>query len=174
MNPAASWRTGLNREPRSAISAKFIQDRLPSEIRRILHLAGKLGRDLGLPVYAVGGFVRDLLLNKDNQDIDLVVEGNGMALAKALARELNGRVREHQKFLTSVVIYHDAKGAECRIDVATAALNITSIPPPCPRWNFLPSKWIFSGAILRSMPLPCAWTARLSASWWIFSADSEI
>lgn len=24
------------------------------------------------------------------------------------------------------------------------ALNITSIPPPCPRWNFLPSKWIFS------------------------------
>lgn len=54
---------------------KFIQDRLPSEIRRILHLAGKLGRDLGLPVYAVGGFVRDLLLNKDNQDIDLVVEG---------------------------------------------------------------------------------------------------
>lgn len=111
---------------------KFIQDRLPSEIRHILHLAGKLGKELGLPVYAVGGFVRDLLLNKHNQDIDLVVEGNGIALAKALAGELNGRVREHPKFLTSVVIYHDPKGEECRIDVATARLEYYEYPAALP------------------------------------------
>ncbi|WP_165174729.1 CBS domain-containing protein [Desulfovibrio sp. ZJ369] len=112
--------------------SKFIQDRLPSEIRQMLHLAGRLGKELALPVYAVGGFVRDLLLNKPNQDIDLVVEGNGMALARALARELNGRIREHPKFLTSVVIYHDARGEECRIDVATARLEYYEYPAALP------------------------------------------
>lgn len=111
---------------------KLIQDRLPPETRELLHLAGNLGRKLGLPVYAVGGFVRDLLLNRPNQDIDLVVEGNGIALAKALALELSGRVREHQKFLTSVVIFHDANGAESRIDVATARLEYYEYPAALP------------------------------------------
>ena len=111
---------------------KLIQDRLPAEIRNLLHLAGQLGSKLGLPVYAVGGFVRDLLLNRPNQDIDLVVEGNGIALAKALAEKLHGRVREHQKFLTSVVIFHDARGAESRIDVATARLEYYEYPAALP------------------------------------------
>ena len=111
---------------------KLIQDRLPLASRNMLHLAGRLGRELGLPVYAVGGFVRDLLLQRPNQDIDLVVEGNGIALARALAKELNGRVREHQKFLTSVVIYTDAAGAEARIDVATARLEYYEYPAALP------------------------------------------
>ncbi len=111
---------------------KLIQDRLPLASRNMLHLAGRLGRELGLPVYAVGGFVRDLLLQRPNQDIDLVVEGNGIALARALAKELNGRVREHQKFLTSVVIYIDAAGAEARIDVATARLEYYEYPAALP------------------------------------------
>uniref|UniRef100_B8J011 Polynucleotide adenylyltransferase region n=1 Tax=Desulfovibrio desulfuricans (strain ATCC 27774 / DSM 6949 / MB) TaxID=525146 RepID=B8J011_DESDA len=111
---------------------KLIQDRLPASAKNLLHLAGRLGRDLGLPVYAVGGFVRDLLLNRANQDIDLVVEGNGIALAKALAAELGGRVREHQEFLTSVVIFKDAEGRESRIDVATARLEYYEYPAALP------------------------------------------
>lgn len=111
---------------------KLIQDRLPASAKNLLHLAGRLGRDLGLPVYAVGGFVRDLLLNRANQDIDLVVEGNGIALAKALAAELGGRVREHQEFLTSVVIFKDAAGRESRIDVATARLEYYEYPAALP------------------------------------------
>ncbi len=61
-----------------------------------------------------------------------MVEGNGIALAKALAAELNGRVREHQKFLTSVVIFHDSKGIESRIDVATARLEYYEYPAALP------------------------------------------
>ena len=76
--------------------------------------------------------MRDLLLQRPNQDIDLVVEGNGIALARALAKELNGRVREHQKFLTSVVIFTDAKGQEARIDVATARLEYYEYPAALP------------------------------------------
>lgn len=111
---------------------KFIRDRLPREIREILELAGRTGARLGLPVYAVGGFVRDLLLDVPNHDIDLVAEGNGIALARELARELGGRVREHGKFLTSVVVYHDREGVERRIDVATARLEYYEYPAALP------------------------------------------
>lgn len=112
--------------------AQLINTRLPAETRRILNLAGSLGKKLGLPVYAVGGFVRDLLLGHSNQDIDLVAEGNGIALARELAHELGGRIREHDKFLTSVVIYHDDAGEERHIDVATARLEYYEYPAALP------------------------------------------
>ncbi len=111
---------------------KMLEDRLPAQTFQLLRLAGKIGRKLGLPVYAVGGFVRDLLLNRPNQDIDLVVEGNGITLARALAEELGGRVREHEKFLTSVIIYHNDQGDECRIDVATTRLEYYEHPAALP------------------------------------------
>ncbi|MDR2573205.1 MAG: CBS domain-containing protein [Desulfovibrio sp.] len=112
--------------------SKHLRDRLPKETREILALTGAAGVALGLPVYAVGGFVRDILLDKCTQDIDIVVEGNGIALARELARQLNGRVREHQKFLTSVVIYHNSRGEEARIDVATARLEYYEYPAALP------------------------------------------
>lgn len=121
-----------NSESRMRNVAKLINDRLPAETRRILALAGELGRRLRLPVYAVGGFARDLLLGYPNHDIDLVAEGNGIALARELARELGGRVREHEKFLTSVVIYHDDSGVERHIDVATARLEYYEYPAALP------------------------------------------
>lgn len=112
--------------------AKLMRDRLPQETQAILKLAGELGKKMRLPVYAVGGFVRDILIGSSSQDIDLVAEGNGIALARELAKELGGRVREHQKFLTSVVIYHDAKGEERHIDVATARLEYYEYPAALP------------------------------------------
>lgn len=112
--------------------ANYINERLPEETKRLLRLAGGIGARMGLPVYAVGGFVRDLLLNRPNQDIDLVAEGNGIAVARALAKELGGRVREHEEFLTSVVIYHDPEGAERHIDVATARLEYYEYPAALP------------------------------------------
>lgn len=111
---------------------RMFSERLDKETVGLLRLAGKLGKSLGLPVYAVGGFVRDLMLNRPTKDIDLVAEGNGIALARALATELGGRVREHQEFLTSVVIYHDDNGNERHIDVATARLEYYEYPAALP------------------------------------------
>lgn len=119
-----------NSRPRNV--RKLMNGRLLPETRRILELAGNLGRKLKLPVYAVGGFVRDLLIGRSNQDIDLVVEGDGIGFARALAAELGGRVREHQKFLTSIVIYHDDEGSECHVDVATARLEYYEYPAALP------------------------------------------
>lgn len=112
--------------------ARIIRERLPAPTRDILLLAGELGTALNMPVYAVGGFVRDLVMQHPNQDIDIVAEGNGIALAQALADRLHGRVRTHPKFLTSVVIYPDAEGREQRLDVATARLEYYESPAALP------------------------------------------
>ena len=39
-------------------------------------------------VYIVGGVVRDLILDKDIQDLDLMVEGDGISFAKKLAEKI--------------------------------------------------------------------------------------
>jgi tRNA nucleotidyltransferase (CCA-adding enzyme) len=54
-----------------------------------------------LPVYIVGGFVRDLLLGRPSLDFDIVAEGDAIALARALARKHGGRVTAHKRFGTA-------------------------------------------------------------------------
>jgi tRNA nucleotidyltransferase (CCA-adding enzyme) len=55
-------------------------------------------------VYLVGGFVRDLLLEQPNVDIDVAVEGDGIEFGARLAAQLGGRIRAHRKFKTAVVL----------------------------------------------------------------------
>ena len=119
-----------NRKERNV--AKLMRDRLPKSCYSLLEKAGALGDRMHLPVYAVGGFVRDLLLERPNQDIDLVVEGNGIGYARELAQMLGGRVREHQEFLTSVVIFEEKPGEIRHIDVATARLEYYEYPAALP------------------------------------------
>ncbi len=46
-------------------------------------------------LYIVGGLVRDLLLDRPSQDLDLVVEGDAIALADALCEQYGGRITTH-------------------------------------------------------------------------------
>jgi len=48
----------------------------------------KVASSLRMDAFVVGGYVRDLFLNRDNKDIDIVTTGSGIELAKALADEL--------------------------------------------------------------------------------------
>jgi len=54
-----------------------------------------------MAMYIVGGFVRDLLLEYPSQDFDIVVEGDAIALGKALGKKYGGRVTSHKRFGTS-------------------------------------------------------------------------
>ncbi len=111
----------------------LLRERLPARIFALLRSAGELGSRMDMAVYAVGGFVRDLLLRQNNLDLDLVVEGDGIAFAKALAAELNGRVRAHKKFKTAVMIYRPkGESEEQHIDVATARLEYYEHPAALP------------------------------------------
>lgn len=106
----------------------MVKSRLPENVFSLLEHAGKLADDMGLRLYAVGGFVRDILLNRPNLDIDVVIEGDGIAFAQSLGRELGGRVRMHKKFQTAVVILPDGQ----KVDVATARLEYYQYPAALP------------------------------------------
>jgi tRNA nucleotidyltransferase (CCA-adding enzyme) len=79
-------------------------------------------------VYLVGGTVRDLLLGEPGFDVDLAVEGDGQAFARALAAELGGRLKPHDAFGTAVVEYGDGE----RVDVVTARRESYSAPAALP------------------------------------------
>ena len=79
-------------------------------------------------VYLVGGTVRDILLGEQSFDVDIAVEGDAIALARRIARELGGRTREHEKFGTAVVVYGDGQ----RVDVVTARTEFYDAPAALP------------------------------------------
>ncbi len=58
---------------------------LPVPQRHVLKQICRLADERDLPVYLVGGVVRDLLQKRGNWDLDLTVEGNGIALARLVA-----------------------------------------------------------------------------------------
>ena len=65
-----------------------------------------------IPAYVIGGFVRDLLLNRDNkQDIDIMVLGSGIDFAHEVASRLDGDipVKFFKNFGTAMFKYHDWK-----------------------------------------------------------------
>jgi tRNA nucleotidyltransferase (CCA-adding enzyme) len=97
--------------PRPAASATWLHARLErlqgseGEARLwLLRTAGKLGEAQGQGVFAVGGFVRDLLLVRASShvpDLDLVVEGDGIAFGRRLAEETGGHLVVHAAFGTA-------------------------------------------------------------------------
>ena len=57
---------------------------LPEE-RRVLEIVGQCARDMNVPAYVVGGYVRDRLLGRPTKDVDIVCVGDGIQLAEAVA-----------------------------------------------------------------------------------------
>ncbi|MFL3013597.1 MAG: CCA tRNA nucleotidyltransferase [Candidatus Neomarinimicrobiota bacterium] len=70
--------------------------------------AGAIGINKGLRVYIVGGVVRDLLLGREIQDLDLMVEGDGISFAKDLANDIGVRkIVPFKKFGTALIPHRD-------------------------------------------------------------------
>lgn len=126
--PARIPETLLPEKNRERSVRSMLHERLPKDVFLLLRRAGELAEEMGYALYAVGGFVRDILLRRPNLDLDLVVEGDAIRFADALARELGGRIRSHHKFKTAVVIH----GSGQHIDVATARLEYYEYPAALP------------------------------------------
>lgn len=94
----------------------------------LLRTIGEVAQQHGMRAYAVGGFVRDLMLRIRNLDIDIVVEGDGIAFARHLAKELRGEVRIHKKFNTALIKLPNGQ----RVDIATARLEYYDYPAAMP------------------------------------------
>jgi tRNA nucleotidyltransferase (CCA-adding enzyme) len=67
----------------------------------IIKLISISAAESNLPIYLVGGLVRDILLKQPSQDLDFVVEGEAIQFAQLLAARYGGRVTSHRQFGTA-------------------------------------------------------------------------
>ena len=74
---------------------------LPPAIWRLVQVVSSVAAEMKMPIYFVGGLVRDLLLELPAVDVDMVVEGDAITLARELRRQYGGRVRSHERFGTA-------------------------------------------------------------------------
>jgi len=112
--------------------APLMRERLPGHVMGLLQAAGETAQGLGMRAYAVGGFVRDLVMRGENLDVDIVVEGDGIAFAEAFGAAMQARVRPHHKFGTAVLVFPDG----FKIDVATARVEYYLEPAALPTVEF--------------------------------------
>ncbi|MDW8070610.1 MAG: CBS domain-containing protein [Anaerolineae bacterium] len=124
---------------RAAQMVRRMEEVMPAALLQLLREAGRIAAEQGDTLYIVGGFVRDLLHRTNSQnhvpypDIDLVVEGDAIRLARRLAQQYGGQVRSHQRFGTAKWLLPPAlqlskahgqsmPSAETHVDVATQGL----------------------------------------------------
>jgi tRNA nucleotidyltransferase (CCA-adding enzyme) len=75
---------------------------LPSEKQTLLSDIAAQAAAMDMPCYIVGGFVRDLLLGKPVNDLDVIVEGDAIKLGEALVKKHGGKLTPHHKFHTAI------------------------------------------------------------------------
>ncbi len=107
---------------------EMLRKRLDTRVITALKLVSEAAESSNEKVYLVGGIVRDLIMNYPNKDIDLVVEGDGIALANSLVEKSGGHVRSHERFGTAVVVFPD----DFRLDVVTARSESYAAPGALP------------------------------------------
>jgi len=111
------------------VDGQELLTRLSGRAVELLDLCGRIAEERGENAYLVGGSVRDLILGRGETDLDVVVEGDGMAVAQALARTTGGTLTRHHVFQTARVDTRDGM----RIDVATARSEDYPRPGQLPR-----------------------------------------
>ena len=78
----------------------LLEDALPPLLMALVREMGRIAQNMDINLYAVAGFVRDLLLGYPFVDIDFVTEGDAIALTRALRAEFGGDMRSHRRFGT--------------------------------------------------------------------------
>mgnify|MGYP001159619605 FL=1 len=74
----------------------------------IFEIISKVAEDLDQPTFVIGGFVRDVMLERKSKDIDLVTLGSGIELAKTISRKINStNVKIFKNFGTAMILFND-------------------------------------------------------------------
>ncbi len=117
---------------------------LPKKLLGLIRSIGREADKLGVSVFLVGGFVRDILLERKNYDLDVVVEGDAIKFGKLLADKMKGALVVHKKFGTSTVVKDWPKWLgpslhpdnKFKIDVAMARKEVYERPAALPTVRF--------------------------------------
>jgi len=106
---------------------KAIEDSVSGGDLLLLNSVRRRASRTSLPVYIVGGSVRDVLLGGTIEDLDFVVEGDAPQLALQLSSETGGQLLVHRRFRTATVTL-----GESRIDVVSARKEVYTRPGALP------------------------------------------
>ena len=107
--------------------ADLLEKGLDPGLRDRLRALGRVAQGQGARLFGIGGFVRDLLLGRPNQDVDLVVEGDAVAFLESF-KGSDVRVSVHRRYRTGTLVFPEGQ----KIDVATARREFYEYPvaPP--------------------------------------------
>jgi tRNA nucleotidyltransferase (CCA-adding enzyme) len=137
------WGTPQQPSQRREVVA-LLEQGLPGPTLALVRRISREAHEIGSAPYFVGGLVRDLLLGTPVVDVDMVVEGDAIALAKRLANDLGGRVIPHRhfgtaKWLISADVWRRIDGLTSRqelppsVDFATARTEFYTHPTALPQ-----------------------------------------
>ena len=107
-----------------------IEEHLPADLLDFIKKAGEAAQKRQQRLYLVGGVVRDLLLERNNLDLDLVVEGDAIKLAQEMAHSKRAKVTAHSRFGTATLQW-----AKRSADLATARAETYARPGALPSVN---------------------------------------
>lgn len=74
----------------------------------VFRIVSETASEQGVRVFIIGGWVRDLILERPSKDIDFVVEGSGIALATEVSKKLKSKLSVFKNFGTAMIKVHDA------------------------------------------------------------------
>ena len=117
------WRAMKHR-----VNQNDVLRRLPQERLSLLRELGNLADEGGVSLYLVGGVVRDLLLKRENWDLDLTVEGDGIAFAQLVADRYGAGLAVFERFATARLAFPDG----LKIDIATTRRESYAQPAVLP------------------------------------------
>jgi tRNA nucleotidyltransferase (CCA-adding enzyme) len=81
--------------------AEKLERAMPKARLALLKIVAAIASEQKAALFIVGGFVRDLYLERTSQDFDLVVEGEAISLARELQNRYGGRLTTHVRFGTA-------------------------------------------------------------------------
>lgn len=106
-----------------------LEKTLPKQMFHILGRIANLADQEGINAFLVGGLVRDLLMERRSVDLDIVVEGDGIAFAEKVAVMVDGSVSVYPKFGTATVLINGV----VKIDIAGARTEFYEYPAAKPQ-----------------------------------------
>ena len=103
-------------------------EKLAPAYKKYIEIAGQIADRLGYQVFLVGGIIRDLILGRENLDIDFLIDGSGHDFAREFGHEFDAKVDFNERFSTAKV--HVT--SETHIDIAMCRCEYYPSPGALP------------------------------------------
>jgi tRNA nucleotidyltransferase (CCA-adding enzyme) len=108
--------------------ASKIDRALPPLRLALLKMIAEKAHEKNMAIFIVGGFVRDLLLDRPSFDFDLVVEGDAIQLAKYLSNFYGGKVTSHARFGTAKWNIKSIQSSLCQVLIENCSEPPQNLP----------------------------------------------